>query len=74
MWGSDNPSYGFPTEDEDVIAECSRKLEQIWESTMKQCYDIVGHCNDGGSCIGWLNTWAPGFHGQLQKRYFGHVF
>ena len=64
--GSDNLLMDFLTEDEDVIAECSHKLEQIWESTMKQCYDIVGHCNDGGSCIGWLNTWAPGFHGQMQ--------
>lgn len=64
--GSDNLLMDFLTEDEDVIRACADKLEAIWEKTMKDCYDIVKDCNDGGSCIGWLNTWAPGFHGQLQ--------
>ena len=41
-------------------------VQTVWEKTMRGCYDIVAANNRGGSCVGWLNTWAPGFHAQLQ--------
>ena len=41
-------------------------IQAVWEKTHRSCYEIVSANNSGGSCVGWLNTWAPGFHAQLQ--------
>lgn len=42
------------------------KMEEAYESAMKGVYERVGGVNGGGSSVGWLNTWAPGFHAQMQ--------
>jgi|LSQX01.1.fsa_nt_gb hypothetical protein len=42
------------------------KVQCVWEKVYTEMYDIVLDNNDGGSSVGWLNTWAPGRLGQLQ--------
>ena len=41
-------------------------VQAVWEKTTRACYEIVAANNFGGSGVGWLGTWAPGFHAQLQ--------
>jgi hypothetical protein len=44
-----------------------KKIEKAYERAMRGVYDIVKENNEGGSCIGWLSTWAPGLHAQMQS-------
>lgn len=53
-------------EDPDAVKAALGKIQTSYETVMKRVFDIVHHVNDGGSCIGWLSTWAPGFHAQMQ--------
>jgi len=43
------------------------KIETAYEQIMRDVYDIVREANQGGSIVGWLSTWAPGFHAQMQS-------
>ncbi len=52
--------------DEEEVKECLRRIEAIWEKSTSDIYHCLKDYNFGGSCIGWLNTWAPGFHNQMQ--------
>lgn len=42
------------------------RVQSAWRRTVEDVYQIVRENNDGGSTIGWLNTWAPGRHAQMQ--------
>jgi hypothetical protein len=42
------------------------KIRNVWDRINTEIYDIIKENNEGGSSIGWLNTWAPGKHGQMQ--------
>ncbi len=37
-----------------------------WDRVNERMYQIFRDCNDGGSMVGWLNTWADGKFSQLQ--------
>lgn len=52
--------------DEDRVKECLRRIQVIWEKATSLIYEYLKEYSFGGGCIGWLNTWAPGFHNQLQ--------
>ena len=54
--------------DEETVDECLERIEAIWERTVRESYEILRKQEGAGdgSCIGWLNTWAPGFHSQMQ--------
>lgn len=52
--------------DEDQVKECLRRIQGIWEKSTSLIYEYLKDYSFGGSCIGWLNTWAPGFHNQMQ--------
>lgn len=52
--------------DEETVHECLDRIEPIWEKSTRKAYDYLKDSCFGGSCIGWLNTWAPGFHNQMQ--------
>ncbi|MDR1533340.1 MAG: hypothetical protein LBS62_14365 [Clostridiales bacterium] len=41
-------------------------VQAVWEQVMRGVYDAVAENNYGGTSVGWLSTWAPGLHGQLQ--------
>ncbi len=63
--GSENLLVDMITEKDWV----HRSLDRIQDISLKvheEIYNIVKENNEGGSSIGWLNTWAPGKHGQMQ--------
>ncbi len=49
------------------IKESMKKIEIAFENIMSDVYDIVKDNNQGGSHIGWMQTWAPGLHAQMQS-------
>lgn len=49
------------------IKESMKKIEIAFETIMSDVYDIVKDNNQGGSHIGWMQTWAPGLHAQMQS-------
>jgi len=42
------------------------RIQDVWRTVNGAVYDIVKDNNDGGSTIGWLGSWAPGFHAQME--------
>jgi len=48
------------------ISAALKKIQFSYEKIMRTVYDIVRHVNEGGCCLNWLHTWAPGFHAQMQ--------
>lgn len=54
-------------EEPDVVQKAMRKVQYAYEQIHRQTYDILKDVNDGGSCVGWLRTWAPGLHAQMQS-------
>lgn len=43
------------------------EIQKIWEHTVLNLFPVLSEVNDGGSTVGWLDTWAPGLHAQLQS-------
>lgn len=52
-------------EEADAVERALAKIEWAYERVMRDVYAIVRDVN-GGSCVNWLNTWAPGMHAQMQ--------
>ncbi|MGI6007402.1 MAG: hypothetical protein ACOX8E_07935 [Ruminococcus sp.] len=52
--------------EEEEVKECLERIQEIWEKSTSRIYEYLKPYNFGGSCIGWLNSWAPGFHNQMQ--------
>ena len=56
----------------DMISDEERSLHvcgafrRSGKKVHQNIYDYLKDYNFGGSSIGWLNTWAPGFHNQMQ--------
>lgn len=48
------------------VEQAIERIRAGWSRAMDAFYDISLKCNDGGSGIGWLHTFAPGRHAQLQ--------
>lgn len=42
------------------------KVQGAYERVMTEVLSIVRDTNEGGGTIGWLHTWAPGKHAQMQ--------
>ncbi|UCF99137.1 MAG: hypothetical protein JSV89_06260, partial [Spirochaetaceae bacterium] len=40
-------------------------IQETWRSVNEAVYNIVKDNNEGGSTIGWLGSWAPGYHAQM---------
>jgi len=53
-------------EEPEQVTEAMKKVQAVYERIHSDVYNIVKDNNYGGSCIGWLSTWAKGFHSQLQ--------
>ncbi|MBQ3125715.1 MAG: trimethylamine corrinoid protein 2 [Clostridia bacterium] len=54
-------------DDPEAVQGALAKINAAYKKTMAEVYDIVKDVNEGGSSVGWLNTWAPGFHAQMQS-------
>lgn len=65
MMGAENMMTAM-VEDPEGVERCLAKIQESYEDILPKVYDIVKENNDGGSAVGWLNTWAPGFHAQMQ--------
>ena len=64
--GSEELMIDFLTEDEEIILKSERNMQKLWEAGITETHEITKDVNHGGGCIGWLNTWAPGLHAQMQ--------
>ena len=53
-------------EDPDAVQGALGKIQVAYERIMCEVYEIVRDVNEGGCCVNWLSTWAPGFHAQMQ--------
>jgi hypothetical protein len=53
-------------DDRDWVKKSLEIIQKVSFSTMEKVYNIVSPVNEGGSCIGWLNTWTKGKHSQMQ--------
>lgn len=63
--GAENCLIGM-IEQQDEIKKALKEIMKVWQTVITDTYSLTQRCNDQGSCIGWLDTWAPGLHGQLQ--------
>ena len=54
-------------EEPEAVKAGMEKIQVAYEAIHRRVYDIVKDINDGGSSTGWLHTWAPGLHAQLQS-------
>ena len=65
LMGSENLMISM-LEDPEAVQRALMKLQKAYESIMTDVYGIVKDVNEGGSCVDWLSTWAPGYHAQMQ--------
>lgn len=66
MMGSEN-LLPMMLEEPEIIERDLGIIETMYESIMRDVYDIVRDNNEGGCVVDWLSTWAPGFHAQMQS-------
>jgi len=62
--GMENLLYDMLDEPEEV-KRAVRALTNAWCDVHRQLYEIALPANDGGCCIPWMQTWAPGPHYQM---------
>ena len=53
-------------EEPESVSCALEKIQSAYTGILREVYNIVAPVNDGGSCIDWLSTWAPGLHAQMQ--------
>ena len=53
-------------EEPDATKTALSKIQQAYQRIMDDVRTITKGNNQGGGCIGWLQTWAPGYHAQMQ--------
>lgn len=53
-------------EEPESVTRAMNKMQAALEKALRAVHEITAPVNDGGSLVGWLNTWGPGFHGQMQ--------
>jgi hypothetical protein len=53
-------------EDPESVKKALENIQAAWFKTIDNVYDITKKSNEGASSIGWMISWAPGKHAQLQ--------
>ena len=53
-------------EDPEETKNALKKIQYAYQRIMDDVRDITKDNNQGGGSIGWLQTWAPGYHAQMQ--------
>jgi len=48
------------------LKEAIKIVNRAWKEGSERFYRITSQCNEGGSTVGWMDTWAPGRHAQMQ--------
>lgn len=54
-------------EEPEEVQTALEKIQTAYRNILETSYSLVKNANMGGSCVGWLRTWAPGFHAQMQS-------
>lgn len=49
----------------DVVKVAINRLVDAWLTVHEELYQIGRECNEGGSILAWMKTWAPGRHDQM---------
>lgn len=57
----------YMLDEPEAVQGALNKIEYAYERIMKEVHAILKDVNFGGGCVGWLRTWAPGFHAQMQS-------
>ena len=52
-------------ESPDAVKRGIAALVDTWQRVHRLLFDIALPCNEGGCCIPWMQTWAPGPHYQM---------
>ena len=50
----------------EALSESIATINNGWTDAAETFYQLTKDCNEGGSCVGWMDTWAPGRHAQMQ--------
>ncbi len=66
LMGAEEVMYRMIDNPEEVH-RAMKKVQYAYERIHEDTYQIVKEVNHGGCGIGWLQTWAPGLHAQLQS-------
>jgi len=53
-------------EEEPALERATAMMQEQYVRANKTIYEIVREKNDGGSIVGWMAPWAPGFTAQMQ--------
>ena len=65
LMGSENLMMAM-LDDPQNVKKALDKIQYAYKRIMNETHAILKDANDGGGCVGWLRTWAPGFHAQMQ--------
>lgn len=65
VWGTENLMNDMLL-DPEKIQSGQHAIQKIWERITSECFELTSRCNGGASAVGWLDTWAPGMHAQMQ--------
>ena len=49
----------------EVVKPAIARLAQTWGEVHNELYQIAAPANEGGCCIAWMQTWAPGSNYQM---------
>lgn len=50
----------------EALMHAVEEINHGWIDAAETFYQLIKECNEGGSCVGWMDTWAPGRHAQMQ--------
>lgn len=50
----------------ETLVKAMETIDQGWTDAAETFYQLIKDCNEGGACVGWMDTWAPGRHAQMQ--------
>ncbi|MCC8103452.1 MAG: trimethylamine corrinoid protein 2 [Clostridiales bacterium] len=50
----------------EALSEAIVAINNGWTDAAETFYQLMKDCNEGGGCVGWMDTWAPGRHAQMQ--------
>jgi len=53
-------------EEPEAVIRALALMQTQYARVMREVYDIVKENNGGGGSVGWMSTYAPGFHAQMQ--------
>ena len=56
-------------EEPDAVLDALARLREGFLDSSDRFFSVLRENNDGGSFHGWMSTWSPGRHGQLQADF-----